>query len=178
MPALLAIYSLCFRACLLQIVAAFEALGRYTSPTLQMASVDCAIQAGASAVSPFFGKLAAFALLPIVTICGSVCLWLLIWGAWRTEWYKSMWMWWEHTKANRRLRSLNRKNAARAARGERQKVSLDSATSNNVTDTVESHSPEALRSRAKTNFLITCMALLFLQHSAVSKAAFSYFSCR
>ena len=39
-------------------------------------------------------------------------------------------------------------------------------------------SADRLWSLVKTNFLITSMVLLFLQHSSLSKTAFSFFSCR
>jgi hypothetical protein len=156
------------------IVEAFDILGRYTSPTLQISSVDCAIQAG-STVSPYFGRLVALAAVPLITVLGAGLCWLMVWGIWSTPQYQAASAWWQNKLMNRRLAALNRKNLKRAARGAPE-VSDHSQSADALG--AATLSPEGLRSHVKTNFLITSMALLFLQHSSLTKAAFSFFSCR
>jgi hypothetical protein len=161
------------------ILDAFELAGKYTSPTLQLASVDCAIQANAPEVPPYFGRLVTLAVMPLFTVLAAGLLWLVVWAVWSTSQYRALSSWWANWQANRQLAALNEKNLRRAARGEAEKeLSEANAARVAAADAAASLTPAALRSRAYTNFLITAMALLFLQHSPVAKASFTFFSCR
>lgn len=159
------------------IVAVFETAGKYTAPSLQMASVDCAIQAGSSGMSPYIGRLVALAVMPVLTVLCAGLIWLIVWAVWNTRQYRTFSTWWDNKQTNWRLAAKNKKDLQRAARGERANFSAAEAAGS-AAESVTMLSAKELRSRAKTNFLITAMALLFLQHSAVSKAAFTFFSCR
>jgi hypothetical protein len=156
------------------VLSALDFLGRYSSPSLQVASVDCAISAFSTALSPFFSRLLALAALPLLSVAVSALFWLAMWWFWRQEWYNEARVALAQRYAAWRLERFHAKNLKRAERGQAQLP----VSSLQLSRTVQALNAKELRSHVKTNFLVTSMVLLFLQHSSRAKVAFTFFSCR
>ena len=156
------------------VLSALDYLGRYSSPSLQLSSVDCAISASATALSPYFSRLLALAALPLLTVAGSGLFWLAAWWLWRQGWYNEARAALAHRYAAWRLERFHAKNLKRAERGQAQLP----VSSLQLSRGMQALSAQELWSHVKTNFLVTSMVLLFLQHSSLAKVAFTFFSCR
>jgi hypothetical protein len=107
-------------------------------------------------------------------VAGSGLFWLAMWWLWRQAWYNAAQAALAQRYAAWRLERFHAKNLNRAARGQ---VQLP-VSSLQLSRGMQALSPLELRSHVKTNFLVTSMVLLFLQHSSLAKAAFTFFSCR